>query len=223
MHDPMAVAHEILRPWPTLRRPRKVTQGKRWKLRGHFPRAFGYEFYRPAMVTIWHVEPKGRDSGEVCKHYIRSQNDDGTWTATTITRWKWHVHHWHIQLPMLQEVRARLFDRCEECGRKGRPNVSHQWDGPGVGWRKWQSRRGLYHSQCSSLIQFRRSTETDAEIIRHLFAAYRLAVDLSDTEALSKLTDPRTRGLEFLAAQRLTRAVGFNRNDNYDLVRSDPS
>jgi len=60
MHDPMVVAFEIRRPWP--RRRRLV--GRR---------------YWPALITIWHVEPNGHDSGEVCKHSHRWQEPDGTW------------------------------------------------------------------------------------------------------------------------------------------------
>lgn len=121
MHDPMVVAHEIRRPWPQRSRWADAKPGQpRWKIRlrhkcvegcdhppfkrdpfpwwkpssyaSHWTLA-GRGFYWPSLVTIWHVEPGGHDSGEVCKHYRREQLPDGTWTSTTMRGWRWHVFH----------------------------------------------------------------------------------------------------------------------------------
>lgn len=136
MHDPLVVAFEIPRPWPS-----------------YFHIKAGRRRYWPAMVTVWHREPGGHDSGEVCKHYRREQRPDGTWKATTLRSWKWHVHHWRIQVPALQELRRRLLTRCAWCGGRSRKgdavNVSHSWDGPRSRW--WQGERGLYHRDCSAV------------------------------------------------------------------------
>ena len=230
MHDPMVVAFEIRRPWPKRSKPDPKPGQSRWEWRRHGPwwrpgswspfvTAFGRRWYFPGVITVWHVEPKGHDSGSICKHHDRWQDEDGKWHSKTRNGWRWHVHHWHIQVSPLQRIRKRLFDRCAECGRKGSPNVSHQWDGPGVGWRKWRSRQGIYHSECSSLVSLRRQRATDERLIGHLFAAYRVAADMGEAEALANLTDPKRRSIEFGDAYRLTGILGYDRDDSYSLVK----
>jgi hypothetical protein len=241
MHDPMVVAWEVPFPFPKRERWReKRYSGRRWgwtRKRRTNPENLGepiYRFWRPEgwdfaiagrvyglrrFATIWHVEPGGRDSGEVCKHHRRWKDDDG-WHAEPLRSWRWHVHHWHVQLPWAQAIRARLFDRCAECGRKGRPNHSRQWDSKGLGWRKWRSREGLYHRECSDLVGLRHQRTTDEELIRHLVAALRVVSDESETELVARLTDPRSRGMEFRHAHRLTRLLGYDRDDDYRLVKS---
>lgn len=228
MHDPMVVAFDIRRPWPKRSSGgRKPAARFRWDVHGTgrrrflrpgnwspFVTAFGRNWYFPSLITIWHVEPGGHDSGEICKHW---DND----RKRANRRWRWHVHHWHIQIAPLQEVRARLFDRCAECGRKGRPNVSHQWGSRSIGWRKWRSREGLYHAECSSLVSLRRSKESDQALIRHLFAGLAVHLDMSEAELLGLLTDPSKRGLEFGEAYRLTHMLGYERDSSYRLVKSE--
>lgn len=224
MHDPMVVAHEIPSPIPrrkkwlertgrrwgfdVSRRTNRANRGERtypwWRPRGYTLRLAGRAYGLGSLATIWHVEPGGRDAFEVCKR---------------TTRWKWHVHHWRIQIHALQSLRARLFDRCAECGRKGRPNISHQWDSPRIGWRKWRSQPGLFHMECSALVQLRRQRSTDEDLMRHLVAALRMRTDETEAEVLARLTDPRTRGLNFGAAYRLTRVLGYERDDDYNLVK----
>jgi hypothetical protein len=131
MHDPMVVAFEIRRPWPE--------------------RTSWCRFYWPALITVWHVEPGGRDAGEVCKHYRRTQNADGKWTGVLLHAWRWHVWHWRIQVHPFQRLRRRMLTRCAWChGRSVKGdyvNTSHQWDGPRGRW--WRGEPGLYHSDCS--------------------------------------------------------------------------
>lgn len=226
MHDPMVVAWEIPSPIPHRKRWRDAHySGRRWgftRMRRTNAECLGepvYRWWRPAgwtfavagrvfglgrLATIWHVEPKGRDSGEVCKHWRTKGGEhvvDG--------RWRWHVWHWHLQIPFLQGWRARLFDRCAECGRKGSPNVSHQWDGPGVGWRKWRSRPGLYHGECSNLVSARRTISSDEALVRHLFAGLAVRLDLSERALLDMLTDPTKRALSFGEGYRLQRILGY--------------
>ena len=180
MHDPMVVAHEILRPWPqvtSLPATGSRGDGVRWKMRlnhdcgswctddpphsaGAFPwykkgsysrfwRIAGRDVYWPSMVTIWHVEPHGRDALSVCRHRYRTA--DGKYYFSQ--GWRWHVHHWHLQLPPLQHLRRWLLTRCAWCGGRSRKsdyvNISHQWGGTPSHW--WQGEAGLFHSDCSSV------------------------------------------------------------------------
>lgn len=138
MHDPLVVALEIRRPWPHMH---KVTRrppwrsGPRWGAHWYIG---GRELYFPALLTIWHREPGGRDSFEVCGYR---------------SHWQWHVHHWRIQIPPLQTLRRRLLTRCAWCGgrenRRDAINVSHQWHSRKAPW--WRGEIGLYHRDCSSV------------------------------------------------------------------------
>jgi hypothetical protein len=202
-----------------------------WRPRGWTVVAAGRVYRMRHLATIWHVEPGGRDSGSVCTHYLRGDAwrslprwrarlnpfikplDGGEWAADR--SWKWHVWHWHIQVHALQHLRARLFDRCTLCRRKGRPNVSHGWDNPALGWWKFRSRQGLYHMECSSLVSAQRQGAVDEHLIRHLLAALRLARDESETEAIDRLAD----GLDFVEARRLWTILGYERDDSYALVK----
>lgn len=148
MHDPLVVAFEIRRPWPT----RRDSRG--WR-------------YWPPLVTVWHREPGGADALTICRH-----DSHWRWHAVHI-RWQaldvathdvgGTVHHrirypvldggWRIQVPPLQALRRRLLTRCAWCGgptRKGDPvNVAHSWDGPRGHW--WAGEPGLHHRDCSSV------------------------------------------------------------------------
>lgn len=148
MHDPMVVAFEIRRPWP--RRSDYGVSRPRWHFRGPFWQVAGRRLYWPSLITVWHVEPGGHDSGEVCKHYTRTQGPDGKWTTTYLRGWRWHVHHWHIQVRPLQNLRRWALTRCAWCGgrsRKGRRiDTATGWDTPRGRW--WQGEPGLLHGGC---------------------------------------------------------------------------
>ena len=244
MHDPMTVAFEIRRPIP--RRPsRPVREGSpRWELKVYrkraadhpgwnpkrwwnprywapFQVAFGREWYFPSLITVWHVEPKGHDSGTICKHARKWQDDAGKWHYKVSNRWRWHFWHWHIQIPPFQTVGRFLWERCIECGRRypwGYAPVSHQWDGPKR--RPFRIQRINYHHECSALVSSRQTIGTDERLVASLFNAYRVVADLGEMEALAHLTDPKARAMEFGDAHRLTRILGYERDDNYDLVRA---
>lgn len=154
MHDPLVVAFEIRRPWPRRSKSYDAKPGKsRWKVRGPFWTLAGRGFYWPAMVTVWHREPGGKDSGEVCKHYVRTQSADGTWSTRILHGWRWHVRHWRIQVGPLQTLRRWALTRCAWCGGRSRDgdraNISHQWNGQRAPW--WRGERGLFHQDCSSI------------------------------------------------------------------------
>jgi hypothetical protein len=62
---------------------------------------------------------------------------------------RWHVHHWEIQIPFMQNLKRFLFGRCAGCGkgfRWGESVHSTQWDGGGPQW--FRSERGIYHGGC---------------------------------------------------------------------------
>jgi len=123
----------------------------------------GRGFYWPSMITIWHREPGGHDSGEICKHYRRTQQPDGTWKSKYLNGWKFHVHHWSIQVSPLQDLRRWLLTRCAWCGGKSRKgdyvNFSHGWDTPPGKW--WQGAPDRFHHDCSSIETAHRSCTCD--------------------------------------------------------------
>lgn len=243
MHDPLVVAFEVAVPIPTRKRWRDARPGERrwtlgrsrrtnpenlgepvypwWRLKGYEPRVAGRAFALRRIATIWHVEPGGRDAFEVCKN--RRQKSDGTWTYHR--RWAWHVHHWHVQVHLEQALRRFLLERCELCGRRypwGYAPISHQWDSLGSRWRDGVVRRA-YHHECSSLVSARQRTATDERLIRALFAAFRVATDEREEQLLERLTGARSRAMEFGDAYRLTRLLGYERGDGYELVRKVPT
>ncbi|MGW0821803.1 hypothetical protein [Streptomyces sp. NPDC002845] len=178
MHDPLTVAFEIRRPWPG-RSPLPAADrlSVRWRMRLHhtctprcgedpphrdgaFPwwrpssyssfwRLNGRDYHWPALITVWHREPGGRDGLTVCSK--RVQRRDGTWRRTR--GWQWHVHHWRLQLHPYQQLRRSFLTRCAWCGGRSvkgdRADISHQWNGPRARW--WQGERGLYHRDCSAI------------------------------------------------------------------------
>ena len=215
MHDPDVVAFDIRRPWPQRDHSHDAKPGgPRWKARYRWAtwarpwrgwRCFwtiaGRGLYWPSFITIWHCEPNGADALTVCRH--RSQRTNGEWAYTR--GWKWHVHHWKIQVQPLQRLRRALLTRCEECGRKGSPNVSH---GGRARKRWWRGERGLYHFECSGLLELRRVKERDEEIIRALFAEIRVRTDETTEDALERLTGHRNTTFDFPVRYRLKSIVG---------------
>ena len=172
MHDPMTVAFEIRRPWPQRSRSSDAKPGApRWQARfQHWTwrhplrgwRAFwtiaGRGYWWPSVLTVWHVEPRGHDSGEVCKHWRDGKVDN---------RWRWHVRHWHIQIPLRDKIHRFVFERCIECGTRfpwGYAPISHQWsDGPTR--REWRIVKRAYHHPCSSLVMMRHAKASRDDLI----------------------------------------------------------
>lgn len=191
MHDPMVVAHEIRRPWPSRSKwhdtkPDAKDAGyrRRWAFRyfhdcegGHpgatgsheqcegygpwrpwwkpsnymaFSTIAGRGYYWPSMITVWHHEPHGRDSGEVCPHRVTDPKT-GKFVRWSVA-WKWHVIHldpktlsftkgwgrnhrfgvavaasvpvpikgWSIQFSPWQSFVRWAFTRCAWCGGRSR-------------------------------------------------------------------------------------------------------
>lgn len=62
---------------------------------------------------------------------------------------RWHVWHWRIQIPLLQDLKRFLFSRCAGCGKRfawGYAPISNQWNGDGPRWFKGE--RGVFHHEC---------------------------------------------------------------------------
>lgn len=178
MHDPDTVAFDIRRPWPKRSRDYDAKPDQpRWRFKLHHnhradcpatcpglpwwrPSSWtsgwtvaGRGLYWPSLITVWHREPSGADSGDVCKHYIRWRDDSGKWQTTILHGWRWHIHHWRLQIHPLQQLRRWALTRCSWCGGRSRTgdyvNTSHQWDGPRGPW--WRGEPGLFHRDCSMI------------------------------------------------------------------------
>lgn len=135
MHDPLVVAFVVRRPWPRrVNRAGRTSAGRRW--------------HWPPLVTVWHVEPGGYDSGEVCKHHRRYVDRERVRIG-----WKLHVWHWRLQVHPLQHLRRWLLTRCAWCGgrhtRRDPVNHSLSWDRQRRRW--WRGEPGLYHGDCAGV------------------------------------------------------------------------
>lgn len=239
----MVVAHEINLPIPVRKKWRDGRLGRNgWVRRRRtnseslgeptYPwwRPAGYEFelngkaydlYR--FGTIWHVEPDGKDSGTVCKHWRKVNGE-----SVVDRSWRWHVHHWHIQVGFLGRLKRSLFERCTLCGRRypwGYAPVSHGWNEPGGTWFK-VSRRA-YHHECSSLVAMRGVLSERDEAVRQLAAMARVFADESEERFVQRFWGGRGWSSETLddnAMFRMRRGVwmllGYEvDNDSGNLVK----
>jgi hypothetical protein len=111
MHDPMVVVFEIKSPIP---RQSKAFKG-RW---------------RRSLITVWHDEPKGADSGTICKGM------GGTEFTWHNVKWAWkHRRHLSVHVEPYLRVKRWLFYRCDECGYRffwKQPRMGAGWDSPHV-------------------------------------------------------------------------------------------
>jgi hypothetical protein len=143
VHDPLTVAFEIRRPWPELSRSEltpwsRVGEGNWVVRRSPFWILAGRRLYWPSMITIWHRDPSGYDN-DVCLAGHRSRT------------WRFHVHHWRIQVVPLQKARRRLLTRCSDCG--GRSTKAHPVNLGGWGRERgpwWRGETGLKHMNCTT-------------------------------------------------------------------------
>jgi hypothetical protein len=166
MHDPLSVAHELR--WPIKRRPKNDSElrlyGKGWRKNRCVPR-------QPFLV-IWHRDPEKDGSDDSCDWFHRKKYypyfherlnaldpslKELFWLieeacAPKRARWRhprWHVWHWHIQIPAWQTLRRWLFSRCQGCGKHftfGYSPVSTAWNSPRLRW--FRSEQYVYHEDC---------------------------------------------------------------------------
>ena len=63
---------------------------------------------------------------------------------------RWHVHHWEIQVPLLQTFKRWVWSRCCRCGkpfRWGASPTTDQWDNIGPRWFRGEPH--VYHGDCA--------------------------------------------------------------------------
>lgn len=63
---------------------------------------------------------------------------------------RWHVHHWSIRVPMLQQFKRWAFNRCAGCGGRftfGYCPTTHSWHGDGPRW--FRREPDVFHSECA--------------------------------------------------------------------------
>lgn len=80
MHDPMTVAFEIRQPWGGKTYPMK--DGSTWH-------------YRPALITIWHVDPERDGSDDSCGWFRPPlTKKELAWAKEIITNPDDNIAHW---------------------------------------------------------------------------------------------------------------------------------
>lgn len=226
MHDPMVLVFNVCLPVP-VRKWR--APGKRWRLerrRRTNAENLGepiYPWWHPAgyecvvagtriglyvLAAVWHVEPRGADSGSICK-------DRGARI--------WHIHHWSVQVHPWQALRRWLFDRCRQCGRGfpyGYCPTSFSWHPKRPPWWAfWRSHTHLLHGECASLVSAGRDIALDREIIRSLLNECRVRSDESEPDALLRIY----RSMEFAPAYRMMGTLGYEWNEAHTkLVKRPP-
>lgn len=109
------------------------------------------------LIEVWHYEPGGADALTVC---------------TRKSRWRWHIHHWRVNFPLLWALRRRLLTRCSWCGGRhtstDRVDSSHaNWIGaaPRAPW--WRGETNLAHSDCSGVARAHRLCLCDNPGLSH--------------------------------------------------------
>lgn len=157
MHDPDVVVADIPAPWPHRYLRHDIGRGgwprwgavreRRtnpehlgqptypwWRPKGYRFFAAGWQWKADTLLTVWHHEPGGADSGTVCAYR---------------DHWR-HPQHWHLTCPAGRAIRRRLLTRCAWCHGKHRRanpvNCSGSWDRDDGPW--WRGERSLYHSTC---------------------------------------------------------------------------
>lgn len=156
MHDPEVVVFTISIPrfWPrampTVTDGWHVTRRRRtnpenlgqpvypwWRLVGYDFVAASRRIGSRPLITVWHVEPDGRDALTVCKGMGGS---DLTWHNV---RWAWrHRRHLEIAVEPWRRFRRWREDHCDECGRR------FFWRDARFGY---MSSDDVYHEACMAL------------------------------------------------------------------------
>ena len=181
MHDPLVVVLDIHAPIPTMRsnwakndprngvKLRRITGPNRtgepvftrWRPRAWSVHLVGNQVKMLKVATLWHDEPNGADSGEVCG---RLPSGSGL-TAKNIVWAFRHRAHCHFRWHPGQTTWLWLTQRCEHCGRRfGRREARI-----GTGWGS----PGCVHSPCSSVRRLRSQRDD----------ALNVALGIADTAA----------------------------------------
>lgn len=187
MHDPLVVAHTIVRPWPqpsSLPATGSRGDGVRWQIRHHHTctgycrrndpphREGAFPWWKPRSYRrFWRLAGRDwywpalvtiwhREPGGADALSVcqrRYQDKNGQWRYSK--GWRWHVRHWRVQVPPLQGARRRLLTRCAWCGGRDRKRdpVSTSFSWDGPKGRWWHGEPGLYHGDCSAVASAHRA------------------------------------------------------------------
>lgn len=151
MFDPNTVAFEIKKPWKNKRgyRDRFIVVWHKDPCKdGTDDSCDWFGWKRPLNKkekeitnAVWHLETILDNSPFYPDHsaHLRFQKVKEAiyeWRKRPKFRWhpRWHFHHWRIQIPLLQEIKRYLFDKCCFCkkGFKWNESVCGNWDGDSI-------------------------------------------------------------------------------------------
>ena len=158
MHDPDVVVFDIKLPilrtglrWDddpawSIRRRRRTNWENFWEPVYPWYRPVGYRVTMAGrrlrwygLMTVWHREPEGHDSGTICKGMGASDL-----TAANV---RWALRHWRhlwLQVHPFERVR-RWFERCAGCGERMHSNSRFGY----------MSSDKVYHDWCMTLLTVR--------------------------------------------------------------------
>lgn len=127
--------------------------------------------YHPSLVTIWHVDPKG-DRGWPCGKPDRRR------------LWRFHVHHWQIQIHPWQHFKRWAFERCQHCKR------GYPW-----GYAPVAHNSGTIHFECHAAIAGKERIGELEHIARAAIHGYCRALDMTPKQAVDALVRADTSDL----------------------------
>ena len=162
MHDPLTVAFDISIP-------------KFWVKKGRGPRS------SIPVLTIWHVDPEKDGDDNSCDwhgskpdlHWVQ-EIEALPWEArqAVLHIWqrfhrvlrprpwwrhpKWHIHHWRLQIYLVQHFKRWCWSRCDHCGKpfswkEAGGQVIGTWAGKGPVWLK--NGETIWHLHCYTMRQ----------------------------------------------------------------------
>lgn len=166
MWDDSTVAWRIPAPW--FRRNRHFRSGR----------------YHPALVTVWHVDPHG-DRG-----YPRGNPNDKR------RLWRFHLHHWQVQIHPWQDFKRWAFERCAYCG------LRYPW-----GYAPVRHGEGTVHRRCSEAITYREKAAQLEDCFREAVWGYCRTNRLTAAEAVEVLIPANTGDLPQWRKSYLARSV----------------
>lgn len=177
-HPSFGIAFWSLRPGTVVDRAgEEVSTPLRRRVQFHdafFRLGRRWEWYLPAVITVWHRDPQTDGSDRSCSNRARARRQAAIkqhrFLAAAFWDWWWrrydwfHWRHWWVQLDFAQDLRRRLLTRCATCGGRstGKRPVNHslQWsDGRPKSFRdRWlRGEEGLHHGDCSALASIRQT------------------------------------------------------------------
>ena len=163
MHSPLTVAFRIPRPWPEKSStlgwywPAMITIWHRDPEKGGDDDSCDYLGFDLTKKNGWwpgHLD-EFKELSEDAQSAVRF-----VWwkwkDKLTARHWwqhpKFHLHHWEVQIHVLQALKRYLFSRCSRCGGRfswkeaTRGQVIGTWHGNGPAWFK--NAEKIWHFKC---------------------------------------------------------------------------